>query len=186
MKSQTLGKNLKYQRSLKGLTQEELSDISNVGIRTIQRIEKEEVAPHTQTVKLLAEALKINIDDLIVLENPNEEIIEKKWLLLLHATPFLGLVIPFGSILFPLFLWIHKAKDNSIYDKHGKKIVNFHSSILLYFILSGLLFFILPGLNFFLMITIVLFAIITTIFNISSALNNTTCRYPLSIPFLKE
>lgn len=60
MDNQTLGKNLKYQRTLKGITQEVLSEASTVGVRTIQRIEKEEVTPHMQTVKLLAEGLKID------------------------------------------------------------------------------------------------------------------------------
>ena len=186
MENQTLGKNLKYQRNLKGFTQEELSDVSTVGVRTIQRIEKEEVQPHLQTVKLLAEGLKIDLEDLMVLENPNEETIERKWMLLFHFIPFLGLVIPFGNIFFPLFLWIHKSKDNVIYNNHGKAVVNFHCSITLYFIISLLLFFPFPGYNFFLTGAIVLFGLITSIVNIISALNNGTCRYPLSIPFLKK
>lgn len=185
MENQTLGKNLKYQRTLKGFTQEELSDISTVGIRTIQRIEKEEVTPHLQTVKLLAESLNIELEDLIVLDNPNEEVIERKWMLLFHASPFLGLIIPFASILIPLFLWIHKANDNKIYDIHGRAVINFHCSILLYFIISLLLFFPFPGMNFFGTATVVLFGIITTILNTMSALSKGTYKYPLSIPFLK-
>ena len=186
MENQTLGKNLKYQRKLKGLTQEELSDASTVGVRTIQRIEKEEVQPHLQTVKLLVEGLKIDLEDLLVLENPNEETIERKWMLLFHAIPFLGLVIPFGNIVFPIFLWIHKSKDNVIYDNHGKAVVNFHCSITLYFIISLLLFFPFPGYNFFLTGAVVLFGIITSIANIMTSLNSGTCNYPLSIQFLKK
>ena len=186
MDNQTLGKNLKYQRTLKGFTQEQLSDASTVGVRTIQRIEKEDVTPHLQTVKLLAEGLQIDLEDLIILDNPNEEVIERKWVLLLHALPFLGLIIPFGNIFFPLFLWIHKANDNKIYDTHGRAIVNFHISINIYFIISLLLFFPFPGINFFLTGTIVLFGIITTFVNTMSALSKGTYHYPLSIPFLKK
>lgn len=186
MENQTLGKKLKYQRTSKGFTQEELSDASTVGVRTIQRIEKEEVQPHLQTVKLLAEGLKIDLEDLMVLENPNEETIERKWMLLLHSIPFLGLIVPFGNVFFPLFMWIHKSKDNLIYDNHGKAIVNFHSSITLYFVISLLLFFPFPGYNFFLTGAIFLFGIITSIVNVISALNNGTYNYPLSIPFLKK
>ncbi|MFY0603712.1 MAG: helix-turn-helix domain-containing protein [Flavobacteriaceae bacterium] len=186
MENQTLGKRLKYQRSLKGFTQEELSEASTVGIRTIQRIEKEEVTPHLQTVKLLAEGLEVEIDDLIVLDNPNEENIQRKWMLLLHATPFLGLIIPFGNILFPLFLWIHKSNDNQIYDRHGRAIVNFHCSITLYFLISLVLFFPFPGYNFFVTSAVVLFGIITSIRSIMSALSNGSYSYPLSISFLKR
>lgn len=186
MENKTLGKRLKYQRTLKGFTQEELSEASTVGIRTIQRIEKEEVAPHLQTVKLLAEGLQIELEDLIVTDNPNEEAIQRKWMLLLHATPFLGLIIPFGIILFPLFLWIHKANDNTVYDAHGRAVVNFHCSIALYFILSFVLFFVFPGYNFFVTGAVVLFGIIVTVLNIMSALSSGTCKYPLSISFLKS
>src|SRR5690606_37616833 len=118
MENQSIGKNLVYQRKLKGYSQEELSDKTSVTIRTIQRIEKEEVSPHLQTVKLLATALEIEVKDLLILEDPKEETIQKKWLLLMHGTPFLGFVLPLFNILLPLFLWIHKREDNRIYDLH--------------------------------------------------------------------
>lgn len=186
MKQQTIKENLLYHRKLKGLTQDQLSEKTTVGVRTIQRIEKGEVQPHLQTVKLLAVGLDVEVSDLIVIENPNEETIERKWMLLLHATPLLGFIIPFGSVIFSIFLWIHKSKDNKIYDKHGKAVVNFHSSILLYFFLSLFIFFIIPGFSFFITGAIFLFGILTTFVNISKALNKGSYNYPLSIPFLKE
>ena len=186
MNHQTLKENLLYQRKLKGYTQNELSEKTTVGVRTIQRIEKGEVQPHLQTVKLLAVGLDIEVEDLIPLKNPNEETIERKWMLLLHAIPFLGLVIPFGNIIFPIFLWIHKAKDNKIYEKHGRAIVNFQCSITLYFIVSLILFFPLPGYNFLLTGAIFLFGLITTFANIASSLNSGNYTFPLSIAFLKS
>lgn len=186
MKKQTIKENLLYQRKLKGLTQDQLSEKTTVGVRTIQRIEKGDVQPHLQTVKLLAVGLGIEVNELIPIDNPKEEIIERKWMLLLHAIPFLGLIIPFGNVLFPLFLWIHKANDNKIYDNHGRAVVNFHCSITLYFIISLLLFFPFPGINYFLTAAVVLFGIITTIVNIFSSLNKGAFKYPLSIPFLKS
>ena len=186
MKQQTIKENLVYQRKLKGFTQDELSEKTTVGVRTIQRIEKGEVQPHLQTVKLLAVGLDIDVDQLIVLDNPKEEVIQRKWMLMLHAIPFFGLIIPFGSILFPIFLWIHKANDNKTYDTHGRAVVNFHCSIMLYFIISLLLFFPFPGMNFFLTASVVLFGIITAIVNIFSALSTGSYTYPLSIPFLKQ
>ncbi len=186
MKIASLSENLIYQRKLKGYTQEDLSEKTTVGIRTIQRIEKGETQPHLQTIKLLAAGLDIEVNDLLPIDNPNEEVIQRKWMLLFHASPFFGLVIPFASILFPLFLWIHKSNDNKIYDQHGRAIVNFHSSMMLYFVISLLLFFPFPGYNFFLTGFIVLFSIVMTIKNISTALNSETSYYPLSISFLKS
>jgi uncharacterized Tic20 family protein len=185
MNNQTLGKQLKYQRTLKGFTQEKLAEESTVGIRTIQRIEKEEVTPHLQTINLLADTLGIKVDDLVIIENPNHEKIQRKWMLMIHATQFLGFIIPLGNVLFPLFIWIQKGNDNPIYDNHGKAVINFQGSLLLYIIISLLLFFLIPGYNYFLTVALVLFGIITATLNIRSALGSSTCRYPLSIPFLK-
>lgn len=185
MKQPTLSENLLYQRKLKGFTQEELSDKTTVGVRTIQRIEKGEVQPHLQTVKLLAVGLDIEVDDLIVLDDPKEETIQRKWMLLLHASPFFGLIIPFANVLFPLFTWMSKAEDNKLYDIHGRAVINFHCSINLYVIISLLLFFPFPGINFFGTLAILLFGIIFSVKNTMSALDVGTCNYPLSIPFLK-
>ncbi len=185
MKNQSISENLIYQRKLKGYTQEDLSEKTSVGVRTIQRIEKGEVQPHLQTVKLLAVGLDINVDDLIVIENPKEETIQRKWMLLLHGLPFFGLIIPFANVLFPLFVWIHKAEDNKIYDEHGRAVINFHSTISLLFVLSLLAFFPFPGFNFFGTAVVFLYGIVISIINIYSALGSGTCKYPLSIPFLK-
>lgn len=184
MKTKSISENLIYQRKLKGYTQEDLSDKTTVGVRTIQRIEKGDVQPHLQTVKLLAVGLDVEVDDLLVLDNPNEEVIQRKWMLLIHGTPFLGLIIPFANILIPLFIWISKANDNKIYDAHGRAVVNFHCTINLSIIISLLLFFVFPGFNFFITGAVFLFGVIVSIKNIMSALNSQTCNYPLSIPFL--
>ncbi len=185
MKQQTLKENLVYQRKLKGFTQDELSERTTVGVRTIQRIEKGEVQPHLQTVKLLAVGLDVEVEDLIVLDNPNEEVVKRKWMLLFHGTPFIGLIIPFANVLIPLFLWISKAEDNKIYDAHGRAVVNFHCTINVLLIISLLLFFPFPGINFFGTAAVFLYGIIVSIMNIMSALSSQTYNYPLSIPFLK-
>ena len=134
----------------------------------------------------MAVGIDINVDDLIVLENPKEETIQLKWMLLLHALPFFGFIIPFANVLFPIFVWIHKAEDNKIYDKHGRAVINYHSTISLLFVLSLLAFFPFPGMNFFGTAAVVLYGIIVTIVNIFKALGSGTCNYPLSIPFLKK
>jgi uncharacterized Tic20 family protein len=185
MKQQSLKENLLYQRKLQGLTQEELADKTTVGVRTIQRIEKGEVQPHLQTVKLLAIGLDVEVDDLIALDNPKEETIQRKWMLLIHGSPFFGLIIPFANILFPLFIWISKAEDNKAYDEHGRAVINFHCTINLLLIVSLLLFFPFPGINFFGTVVVALFGIIISIKNLMSALDSGTFYYPLSIPFLE-
>lgn len=186
MKNQSIAERLKYQRKIKGLSQEELSLRTNVTVRTIQRIENADVNPHLNTIKLLAAALDVEVNDLLPLDDPKEETIKKKWLLLIHATPLLGLFIPLCNVLIPLFLWIHKREDNPIYDKHGIKVINFQISVLIYAILSFVaLMTVGAGLGFLIFILTVPVCIAIVIFNIIYVLKKDKCYYPLSIPFLK-
>lgn len=52
-----LGKKIAELRKAKGLTQEELVDLCNISVRTIQRIETGEVTPRSYTVKTILGAL---------------------------------------------------------------------------------------------------------------------------------
>lgn len=90
MKRNSVSQNLVYQRKLKGCTREELAGKTAVTVRTIQRIEKGDVQPHLQTIKLLATALEIEIDQILPLEVPLQEKVKQKWLLFLHASPILA------------------------------------------------------------------------------------------------
>ncbi|MCX2743038.1 serine hydrolase [Mangrovivirga sp. M17] len=188
----SLSKNLIYQRKLKGLTQKELSDRTNITVRTIQRIEKGETEPHLQTVKLLAVAMDIDVDELLPLNNPREEDIQKKWLLLLHATPFLGSMIPLFNIIAPVFIWIHKREDNKIYDIHGRKVLNFQLTMTIIFLiaLSGMMFIghiFMQGtpLMIFLFFGVLIYTFVVMSVNIYLVIKKSKCYYPLSIPFLK-
>ena len=183
MKNKSLSENLIYQRKLKGYTQENLSDKTTVGVRTIQRIEKGDVQPHLQTVKLLAAGLDVEVDDLLVLDNPKEETVKRKWILLIHGSPFFGLIIPFANVLFPLFIWISKAEDNKVYDTHGRAVINFHCTLNLLLIVSLILFFPFPGINFFGTAAVALFGIFYSVKNLMAALDSGTFNYPWSIPF---
>ncbi|WP_281986998.1 serine hydrolase [Aquimarina aggregata] len=186
MKTNSIGKNLIYQRKLKGFTQEQLSEETKVTVRTIRRIEKGDVNPHLNTVKLLANALSIEVDELIVLDNPKEEDIQKKWLILLHSTPFLGFIIPLSNILFPLFLWIHKREDNTVYDIHGRKVINFQISMTILYILSLIALVTIEKWGFFFFIAVIPFSVVVMLVNIIKVTSSQNCFYPLALPFIKK
>jgi transcriptional regulator with XRE-family HTH domain len=57
MKQPELGRKIAELRKAKGLTQEELVDLCNISVRTIQRIETGEVIPRSSTVKTILAAL---------------------------------------------------------------------------------------------------------------------------------
>ncbi len=61
MKQPDLGKKISELRRAKGLTQGELAEKCNIGLRTIQRIESAEVTPRSYTVKLIFATLDYEI-----------------------------------------------------------------------------------------------------------------------------
>jgi len=184
METQSIGKNLVYQRKLKGYTQDKLSEKSDVTIRTIQRIEKDDVTPQLNTIKLLADALEIDMDDLLILQNPKHESVQKKWLLFIHSSPMLGFIFPF-SVLFPLFLWLHKRDDNPVYNIHGIKVINFQLSVSILYVLAFVSLVTIEKWGFFFFMTVVPFSFLTIIYNTLRAITSQQCFYPLSYPFLK-
>jgi transcriptional regulator with XRE-family HTH domain len=65
---------VKNGRLLKGLTQKELSERTNISIRSIQRIENAELIPRSYTLKTIAEALGISFDSLQLSEEERSAI----------------------------------------------------------------------------------------------------------------
>jgi len=62
----TIGKNIRRYRKKLGLSQDKLSKLAEVAYNTIIKIESgENKNPTLDTLKKIAEALKININDLI-------------------------------------------------------------------------------------------------------------------------
>lgn len=111
---------VKTLREQKNLTQSELAEKSGLSLRTIQRIEAGNI-PKGFTLKAIATALKIEPENLFLIDEENPEIDRAK---LINLSALSGLIIPFGSIIFPLIL-TYKTKD-SINKELGKNIVGSH------------------------------------------------------------
>lgn len=62
IKQPALGRKVAELRKAKGLTQEELVEMCNISVRTIQRIETGEVTPRSYTVKTILTALDYDLD----------------------------------------------------------------------------------------------------------------------------
>lgn len=183
MKSAQFAEQLTYQRKLKGLSQEQLAEKTKVTVRTIQRIEKGDVAPHLKTVKLLAVALDLDVDDLLQLDNPREENTQIKWLFLIHTSPFIGFVLPLLNILLPLFLWIHKREDNPLYDSHGRAVINYQITITLLYALAFFALVSIQGFGFLFFISVIPLNVAVMLANVIAVLKLQKCFYP-AIPFL--
>lgn len=104
-------------REEKNLTQTELAEKSGLSLRTIQRIEAGNT-PKGFTLKALANAFDTEPQKLI----PSKEIINLDSVKLINLSSLMGLIIPFGGVLFPLIL-TYKTKDSKNKEL-GKSIVS--------------------------------------------------------------
>ncbi|KRD09164.1 XRE family transcriptional regulator [Flavobacterium sp. Root901] len=121
---------VKILREEKNMTQNELAEKSGLSLRTIQRVEAGHILKGF-TLKKVAQTLETKPDNLLV-KNENITIERAK---LINLSVLSGLIIPFGSVIFPLIL-THKTED-SINKEFGKQIAGLQ--ILLSLILSVLM-----------------------------------------------
>ncbi len=121
MSKSELSKRVKELRSRKGLSQEQLAEISGLSLRTIQRIENGETEPRGETLKRLMKALEVAPDDLM-----DWSIAEDKGFLTAVNLSALGFfVFPLLGILIPLIMWISKKDKLKDINRTGKEILNF-------------------------------------------------------------
>lgn len=118
---ETIGSKISKIRKQKGMSQEELSELAKINLRTIQRIEKDENEPRGNTLKSICEALKINIEE--ITSYGKEE--DNTYLIFLHLSIISALIIPLGNIVSPLILWLNKRRNIINVDIQGKNILNF-------------------------------------------------------------
>ncbi|WP_276380856.1 helix-turn-helix domain-containing protein [Flavobacterium sp. H4147] len=118
---------VKILREEKNMTQNELAEKSGLSLRTIQRVEAGHILKGF-TLKKVAQTLETKPDNLFI-KKENSTIERAK---LINLSVLSGLIIPFGSVIFPLVL-THKTKD-LLNKEFGKQIVGFQ--MLLSLILS--------------------------------------------------
>jgi uncharacterized Tic20 family protein len=121
MDKTSIAKKIIHYRKLKGITQETLSELCGLNVRTIQRIESGEVDPRLYTLKSIAEALEVSLEEL--LPAPTQH--ELNQIAILHITPAGFFIFPvIGNVLFPFIFWMLKREEVNGINKHGKDILN--------------------------------------------------------------
>jgi len=81
-KQQMIAKLVKEKRIFNNYTQQELANITNISLRSIQRIEKGQVTPRIHTLKVLSKCLDFSLDFLntepaVTNNTPNTTLIRK-------------------------------------------------------------------------------------------------------------
>jgi uncharacterized Tic20 family protein len=117
----TIAKKIIHYRKLKGMTQETLSEVCGLNVRTIQRIESGEVDARLYTLKSIADALEVNLEEL--LPAPSQH--ELNQIAILHITPAGFFIFPvIGNVLLPFIFWMLKREEVNGINKQGKDILN--------------------------------------------------------------
>lgn len=128
----TLGEKISLLRKNKGFSQELLADNCGISLRTIQRIENNKSTPRPYTLKVIADALDLPIEQLELTANielPKESLSKIN---LINSSALLGVLIPFFNIIAPVILW-RLNKENPLVSEKGKKIISFQ---ILWFLFS--------------------------------------------------
>src|SRR5574338_654738 len=102
MTQSEIGKRVSAERVRLGMSQEELAGESLLSLRTIQRIESGETSPRGDTLKRLAGALKVPVEELI----DSELQVDEDLVVLMNMTQLAFLAFPLLGILIPLILWL--------------------------------------------------------------------------------
>ena len=121
MDKTAIAKKIIHYRKLKGITQEALSELTGLNVRTIQRIESGEVDPRLYTLKSIADALSVSLEEL--LPEPTQH--ELNQIAVLHITPAGFFLFPVvGNVLLPFIFWMLKREEINGINRHGKDILN--------------------------------------------------------------
>lgn len=108
-------------RKRKGLTQEVLSKLAEINLRTLQRIEKNETEPRGYTMARICNILEINIED--ILDYGKEG--DLKYLQFFHLSVLTFILVPFGNVVLPLVLWLSKRDKIVNLKDQGINLINF-------------------------------------------------------------
>jgi len=108
---------------------------------------------------------------------------EKQMGMFCHLAAFAGLVIPFGSIVGPLVIWLMKKDTSAYIDYHGKEAVNFQITMAIAFFVSFILMFVIIG--FFLVAGLMIFELVVIIIAAIRASEGVEYQYPFNFRFIK-
>ncbi|TXH10386.1 MAG: DUF4870 domain-containing protein [Gammaproteobacteria bacterium] len=100
-----------------------------------------------------------------------------------HLASLVGIVIPLGTILGPLVVWLVKKDTMPFVDDQGKEAVNFNITVLIAVIVSGLLTLVLIG--FVLLFAVGIAWLVLTIMAAMKANEGAAYRYPFTLRLIK-
>jgi uncharacterized protein len=100
-----------------------------------------------------------------------------------HLSTFAGLVVPFGSVIGPLAVWLTRRDRDSFIDQAGREALNFGISIAIYGSVLVVAALMLVGIPL-LMVGVIAWVVLASLAAVKAS-QGQTYRYPLTIRFVR-
>lgn len=139
-----VGEKIAEIRKRKGLTQDEVAEMANINLRTVQRIENGETDPRGYTLSSICKVLEINIEDIV----DYGKVEDKSFFVYFHLSVLSGCIIPLGDIIIPLILWLTKRDKIVDLKFQAKNLLFFRACfdfVMLLFLGGSILFILYTG-----------------------------------------
>jgi len=104
---------------------------------------------------------------------------ETNWGMLSHLSALAGMILPFGSILGPLIVWLAKREQSAFVAEQAKEALNFNITVVIAALVCYVLTWVLIGILLFVVLAI--YWLVMTIIAALKASEGISYRYPLAL-----
>jgi D-alanyl-D-alanine-carboxypeptidase/D-alanyl-D-alanine-endopeptidase len=140
MTPEELGIRISELRNERALTQQELAAKAQLNIRSIQRLESGKVKARVYTLKAIARALEVDLNDLCKMDSSIQKDFSRFWIVMLHLSSIIPIVVV------ALLIWVFKRDEIPGFDKHAKAVLNFQITYCIYLFAASFMIFLVIGL----------------------------------------
>ena len=108
---------------------------------------------------------------------------QRTWAMLCHLSALAGFIIPMGSIIGPLIVWLVKKEEMPLVAEHGLKSINFQITMLIAYIICFILMFAVIGVI--LLPIVAIFSFIMVVIGAIKTNDGKEFNYPFSLNLIK-
>lgn len=108
---------------------------------------------------------------------------ECNWAVACHLSALAGFVLPLGSVLGPLVVWLLGRERSPYVDMQGKEALNFQLTMLVAYLIAAALVFIVIGIP--LLVILATLDLVLVIVAAVQAGSGVAWRYPISFPLVR-
>jgi uncharacterized Tic20 family protein len=108
---------------------------------------------------------------------------DRTWGMIAHLSVFIGVVVPFGSIIAPLVIWLVKRDQSAFIAEHAKEALNFNITVGIAAIACWILMFVFIGVL--LIVALLICWLVLTLIAAIKANEGNAYRYPFSVRLVK-